>query len=190
MLSMTAGAGRSAQATTDDALAVAARTDREAFLVLYDRYVPRIERYVAARTGSAEVEDTVSAIFLKALARIRAFHPERGAFGPWLFAIARTTVVDGYRARRGTGQEMDLSWLVEPSPGPEAAALSTEARVAIHAALATLTREQRDALALRYAADLPFAEVARTLHRSEPAAKMLVQRGLHALRRYLEENPI
>ncbi len=190
MLSMTAGAACLPEATTDEALAVAARTDREAFLVLYDRYLPRIERYVAARTGSVEVEDTVSAIFLKALARIRTFHPARGAFGPWLFAIARTTVVDGYRARRGTDQEADLSWLAEPAPGPEAVALSAETVVAIHTALAILTREQRDALALRYAADLPFAEVARTLRRSEPAAKMLVQRGLHTLRRYLEENPI
>lgn len=187
---MTVGAACLPEATTDDALAVAARTDREAFLVLYDRYVPRIERYVAARTGSAEVEDTVSAIFLKALARIRTFHPARGAFGPWLFAIARTTVVDGYRAGRGASQEADLSWLVEPSPGPEAAALSAETRRTIHAALATLTRQQRDALALRYAADLPFAEVAHALYKTEPAAKMLVQRGLHALRRYLEENPI
>lgn len=187
---MTVGAACLPEATTDDALAVAARTDREAFLVLYDRYVPRIERYVAARTGSAEVEDTVSAIFLKALSRIRTFHPARGAFGPWLFAIARTTVVDGYRARHGTGQEADLSWLVDPSPGPESAALGAETGAAIHAALATLTRQQRDALALRYAADLPFAEVARALHRSEPAAKMLVQRGLHALRHCLEENPI
>ena len=187
---MTVGAACLPEATTDDALAVAARTDREAFLVLYDRYVPRIERYVAARTGSAEVEDTVSAIFLKALSRIRTFHPARGAFGPWLFAIARTTVVDGYRAGRGASQEADLSWLVEPSPGPEAAALSAETRRTIHAALATLTRQQRDALALRYAADLPFAEVAHALYKTEPAAKMLVQRGLHALRRYLEENPI
>lgn len=190
MLSMTVSASFSSETTTDDALAAAARTDREAFLVLYDRYVARIERYVAARTGSAEVEDTVSAIFLKALGRIRTFHPARGAFGPWLFAIARTTVVDGYRTRRGTSQEADLSWLVDPSPGPEAAALGAETRAAIHAALATLTRQQCDALALRYAADLPFAEVARALHRSEPAAKMLVQRGLHTLRHYLEENPI
>jgi RNA polymerase sigma-70 factor, ECF subfamily len=190
MLSTMTSASYPLGETTDETLAVSARSEREAFLELYDRYVPAIERYVAARTGSADVEDTVSAIFLKALTRLRTFRPERGAFRPWLFTIARTTVVDGYRSRHAAVQSTDLSWIADPSPGPESAVLGAEARTATRAALATLTQEQRDALALRYAADLPFVEIARTMQRSEPAAKMLVQRGLHTLRRYLEENPI
>jgi hypothetical protein len=68
MLSLTMGAVRSLDSLSDEALASAARQDREAFLILYDRYVLRIGRYVAARTGSADVEDIVSSVVVKALA--------------------------------------------------------------------------------------------------------------------------
>ena len=54
-------------------------------------------------------------------------------------------------------------------------------------ALAATGPDQRDALALRYGSGLRFAEVGRSLARSESAAKMLVQRGLAALRAGMNE---
>ncbi|MGI8969056.1 MAG: RNA polymerase sigma factor, partial [Chloroflexota bacterium] len=74
----------------------------------------------------------------------------------------------------------------EPQMGPEAAAVANEDAQRMRAALEALTPDQRDALALRYAGDLPFAAVAQILGKSKPATKMLVQRGLRALRRYYE----
>jgi RNA polymerase sigma-70 factor, ECF subfamily len=161
--------------------------DPQAFLALYDRYVPSIERYIAACTGQSDVEDLVSATFTRALSRIGSFRSERGTFAAWLFTIARNMVVDHHRRTDRRGEMNADDEPVERQPGPEAAAIANEESRRVHDALADLTAEQRDALALRYAVDLPFAAVAATLGKSEAAAKMLVQRGLQSLRRHLQE---
>ena len=174
---------------TDSSLARVAGTDRQAFLELYDRYVESIERFVAARTGSSEVEDLVSVTFMRALANIHTYRPDRGSIGTWLFTIARHVVVDHYRDR---ARSISPQPVVAPSPeqpGPETVVLRREEGRQVRTALEQLTAEQRDALALRYGADLPFAAVAASLGKSEAASRMLVQRGLHTMRRLLEKDP-
>lgn len=161
--------------------------DGQAFLALYDRYVASVERYIAARTDSSYVEDLVSTTFTRAFASFHTYQARRGSFAAWLFTIAHNAVVDHYRERAHV-VSLEPSWsMATPEPGPEALALTSEERQQMRAALADLTEDQRDALALRYAADLPFAAVARALGKTEPAAKMLVQRGLGALRRQFEK---
>jgi RNA polymerase sigma-70 factor (ECF subfamily) len=167
---------------------LAASHDRAAFLELHDRYVSRIERYVAAHTLSVDVEDIVSTTFERALARRSTFKPSRGTYASWLFRIARNAIADSYRARArhsGPGPERIDE---DRDTHPEQWVLAGEDRARVRRALRELTEEQRAALALRYAAGLPFGEVARALGKTEPAAKKLVQRGLRALRRLLEED--
>lgn len=184
-----AGVREEQEAEPSDAdLAARSAADRQAFLALYDRYVRRLELYVAARTGSSEVEDLVSVTFLRALSSIGTYRPERGLFAAWLFRIARNVVADHYRGRTGEASVEVPERVMDERPGPEGMAVAREERERIGAALTRLTAEQCDALALRYAADLSFAAVAKALGKSEPAAKMLVQRGLRALRRQLEED--
>jgi RNA polymerase sigma-70 factor, ECF subfamily len=175
-------------APTDADLAAQAATDREAFLTLYDRYVGAVERYVAARTNSSDVEDLVSATFTRALSQIGRYRPERGAFAAWLFTIARNMIVDHYRRQARAFAVTTGRAVTTGESGPEEAAVAAEERRKMWSALAQLTPEQSDALALRYGADLPFATIAASLGKSEAAAKMLVQRGLHSLRRHLEED--
>jgi RNA polymerase sigma factor (sigma-70 family) len=176
------------QSDTDAALARAAGVDRQAFLELYDRYVESIERFVAARTGSSEVEDLVSVTFLRALGNIHTYRPDRGSIGAWLFTIARHVVVDHYRDRARSISPQPVVAISPEQPGPEAVVLRWEEGRRVRTALVQLTVDQRDALALRYAADLPFAAVAASLGKSEAATKMLVQRGLHTMRRLLEKD--
>lgn len=173
----------------DISLARAAGLDRQAFLELYDRYVESIEHFVAARTGSSEVEDLVSATFMRALANIHTYRADRGSIGAWLFTIARHVVVDHYRDRARSISPQPVVAISPEQPGPEVVVLRWEEGRRVRTALDQLTVDQRDALALRYAADLPFAAVAASLGKSEAASKMLVQRGLHTMRRLLEKDP-
>ena len=171
----------------DEVLALAARSERAAFLTLYDRYAERVERYVLARVQNrSDAEDVVSATFMQALAKIDTFDSTRGSFAGWLFGVARNAVNMHHRNHRPCQPNV-----AEEQPDnemmPEDAAIQAEQTHAVRAAMKRLTEEQQDALALRYLADLPFAEVARQLGKSEGATKMLVNRGVRALRRYLEE---
>lgn len=169
----------------DSALAVAARDDREAFLQLYDRFVPHIERYVAARIGSGDVDDIVSGTFLRAIEHIGGFNPRRGSFAPWLFAIARNEIRTHYRRQSRTETLGDRDWQSDDI-GPDAVAERNEEMRRVMVAVSRLTGEQRDALALRFAAGLPFRDVGKVLGKSEGAAKMAVQRAIRALRAELE----
>ncbi len=177
-----AGEGEAAQA-------VAACTDSEAFLQLYDRYFERIERYVMARMAGPEVEDVVSVIFMRALEKIHLFRPDRGTFGAWLFGIARNAVRDHFRRRGRFGfWALDsVETAPEPRSGPEDVALHGEQMEDVWRAFLTLTEDQREALVLYYIAELKYTEVARVMGKSDFATRKLAQRGLEGLRQQLSK---
>jgi RNA polymerase sigma-70 factor (ECF subfamily) len=130
----------------------------------------------------------VSTIFFRALTKIDTYQPQRGTFSAWLFAIARNAIHDHRRLTMGR-RLIPLAAaddVPEPRAGPEELAVERERYDTVRRAFEVCTPEQRDALALRYLAELSFAEVAGALGKSEPAAKMLVRRGLDAIRDELE----
>jgi RNA polymerase sigma factor (sigma-70 family) len=69
----------------------------------------------------------------------------------------------------------------------EAGAMSALDRSAVIAALAELPRRQREALVLRYYADLSEAQTAHAMGISAGAVKSHTSRGMAALRHLLEE---
>lgn len=174
---------------SDEELARAAGAGRQSFLVLYERHVQRVQRYVFSQVShTSEVEDLVSTVFFRALTKIDTFQSQRGSFSAWLFAIARNAIHDHRRLTMGR-RLIPLEAaddIPEPRAGPEELAVERERYDTVRRAFEVCTPEQRDALALRYLAELSFAEVAGALGKSEPAAKMLVRRGLDAIRDELE----
>jgi RNA polymerase sigma factor (sigma-70 family) len=163
--------------------------DKDAFMHLYERHVVKIERYVRHRvTDPADVEDVVSVIFLEALRHVRRYDPARAHFSTWLFGIATHTLHNYYR--RSGRRVPAMSELSHAVDDPEATTIRNETVEHMQKTLTTLSQDQQDALALRFGAGLSFVEVGAALHRSESAAKMLVQRALAGLRReFRQENP-
>jgi RNA polymerase sigma-70 factor (ECF subfamily) len=157
-----------------------AAADPAAFDVLYRRYLPAVYRYCLARTGSVpDAEDAASATFLATLRALGRYR-EQGRFQAWLFTIARREVAAHWRRRRETAREMrDLEAHVD-GPG-------RDERMAIEAALASLTTDRRDAIALRFYGGLSVAEIAQAMDKGESAVKMLLHRGLKQLAGKLAE---
>jgi RNA polymerase sigma-70 factor, ECF subfamily len=86
------------------------------------------------------------------------------------------------REREYSGDE--LPFLPEPGGGdadPEAAALSTQQREELLAALAHVRAEHRAALVLRHMEGLSYAEIARILDVPDGTAKGWVSRGRAAM---------
>jgi hypothetical protein len=74
--------------------------ERAALEALYRRYVERVWRYAFARTRDREVAaDVVQDTFLRVWQRIGTFRG-RAQFSTWLFAVARSALVDEVRRRR------------------------------------------------------------------------------------------
>lgn len=173
---------------TEDALvAEAAKTDAGAFGELYERYHPRVYRYVFHRVGNApDAEDITAVVFMKALEALPNFQSRRSGFAPWLFRITRNSVVDHYR--RGRRQEpLDDLEQHAPNADPLHHALGSESRAELHALVRDLSPDQRDVILLRYTADLSFAEIATILRKNEPAVRMLLHRGLRKLKAVMDD---
>jgi RNA polymerase sigma factor (sigma-70 family) len=77
---------------------------------------------------------------------------------------------------------------VPHAPSAEATALVGEEQRAAVAALRRLPPRQREALVLRYFADLPESEIAQAMGISRGTVKSTTARGLAALDRMLRED--
>ncbi|MFN8590542.1 MAG: sigma-70 family RNA polymerase sigma factor [Thermomicrobiales bacterium] len=87
-------------AVVADLVARAKRGDGEAFGRLYDHYVGEVYAFVAVRLLDQEAaQDMTQSIFVRALQSLASCQ-EDAAFPGWLFAIARNSVTDHFRAAR------------------------------------------------------------------------------------------
>lgn len=140
---------------------------RLAFLMLGDR-------------GAAE--DVVQEAFYS-LHRIWDRLPARDNMAGYL----RVSVLNGCRSVIRRSRRVPALIEVGSAASAEADALVGEERRAAVAALRRLPARQREALVLRYFADLPVNEIARAMGVSPGTVKSTTARGLAALARMLRE---
>jgi RNA polymerase sigma-70 factor, ECF subfamily len=170
--------------SSDAELVDAARRDPAAFDALYRRYLPGVYRYVLARVGSVPpAEDVTAAVFMDALVGLRHYR-EQGRFTAWLYTIARRRV---FAHRR---QAARLAPLDRADLGVAGESEDVERVALLFRAMAELTDERREALALRFFAGLKVSEVAQAMGKGESAVKMLLHRGLAQLREILSEDDV
>jgi RNA polymerase sigma-70 factor (ECF subfamily) len=178
----------SASALPDDAeLVEQSRADAEAFGALYDRYCDRIYRYVYRRLSDHEAaEDVTAEIFLKALKAIDSYRPATAPFSAWLYRIAANAVIDHARAKRVT-MSLDVAMDTADVAAPvDEQAINRAEAARVWEAIDQLSEAQRTAVTLRYRRDLPIADIAGQMGRSEGAVKLLLNRGLAAVRVQLD----
>ncbi len=171
----------------DEALALAARHDPDAFGVLYERHRLAVYRYLRTRTSTEDdAIELTSITFERALGSIDRFRPSGGGFLAWLLRIARNAAIDWGRRHRPT-VDLDVG-LVDglAADRPEDAALALERRRAVAQALATLPDVQRDAIVLRYGAGLTARQIGEVLGKREAATQKLLSRALASLRERID----
>jgi RNA polymerase sigma-70 factor (ECF subfamily) len=181
-------AGESAE---DASLVLRSQSDPEAFGLLYDRYCDRIYGYVYRRLRDREAaEDVTAEIFIKALKAIDTYRPEIAPFAAWLYRIAGNAVIDHVRARRVMVSIDAVADAADAGSAVDERALDRVEIDRVWAAVDRLPPAQRAAVTLRFGRDLPIAAIAAHMGRSEGAVKLLLNRGLTALRTVLDSGQV
>jgi len=171
------------------ALVEQARTDSEAFGLLYEQYVDRIYSYVYYRTGNHhDAEDLTAKVFYQAMNHISAYTQRGAPFSSWLYRIAHNLVANWYRDK-SRRQVISLERLLvvghRSEEGPFEQAALNEQRKALVATIRCLPTDRQQLLILKFVEHLSNAEIGQILGRSEGAVKSLYRRTLLALREEL-----
>ncbi len=169
---------------TDAELVALTRTgDANAFGTLVSRYYDACWRFAFHMLGErADADDVVQDSFLRAYLAIGRYD-ERDQFRGWLFRIltnqCRNFITSrGRRTRRFVQDEV----AIESAPAPQTGFQLGVEDAALARALAQLDPSQREALLLKYAEGLEYAEMSRMTGVGESALKMRVKRGSERLR--------
>jgi RNA polymerase sigma-70 factor, ECF subfamily len=165
-------------------LASASQGDRDAFGMLYERYVDRIFNYIYYRTGNVnDAEDLTARVFQRAMNHIVNYTDRGVPFSAWLYRIAHNLVANWHRDR-SRRQEIPITEtpIVARDTPPEASLVQTQEKEALLNLIRGLPSERQTLLILKFVEHLSNAEIGAIMGRSEGAVKSLYHRTLMALR--------
>jgi RNA polymerase sigma-70 factor, ECF subfamily len=163
--------------------------DEEAFRELVTRHHARVFRLCRLRTDDeSAAEELTQDVFVRVHRALGGFRGE-AALGTWIYRIAINLCRDRER-RNGRRRAFTLVPLptlggsgeeVSRAPGPDDGALAGEAAARLRSALGGLRPELREALELRYFAELSYAEIAAAMGCELGTVSSRLSRGLERL---------
>jgi RNA polymerase sigma-70 factor (ECF subfamily) len=161
--------------------------DREALEELYLLHFDRIYSYLHMSVGNRhDAEDLTTQTFLKMLESIKRFRWQSAPFSAWLFRIAHNLAMDHFRASRRWQPEEEVPEPPgETEPSAELAALQSIGRESMLDLIEGLSQDQKQVLTLKFVFNLPNAEVATVLGKTEGAVKSLQHRALVSLQKHI-----
>ena len=166
-----------------------AKTDKEAFLQIYDLYFKRIYDYAYFRTmNRSEAEEITSKTFLAALENIKRYEYRNIPIAVWLYRIASHAVTDLYRQKEKTIDLTDRPVEEQNALTPEDIYVHKSEKERVIKHLKDLPPMQQQAIVLRYTQDLSHKEISQIMDKTEGAVKQLLFRGLTTLRERMMRN--
>ncbi len=156
------------------------RAEVQKFELFYQENLDGIYRFVYSHVRNREVaEDLTSQVFLKA---VRSLDLERSAHSSsaWLFRVARTTIVDYWRAHCRRAATHSLEELVVAGwEGPvDANPVRSKAADRVEDILQTLPGRDREVLTCRFLLDFSVRETALSMGVTETNVKVMQYRAL------------
>jgi RNA polymerase sigma-70 factor (ECF subfamily) len=152
---------------------------------LYAAHSEQLFSFLVYRTGDRSMaEDVLSDTFERALNARRLFDRSKASERTWLYTIALNLLKDNARRRAAEGRALER--VAAPAPEVDEAALDRiEQGDDLSRALAALSAEEREAIALRYGADLTVPEIAKVTKERLTTIEGRVYRALRKLREEL-----
>jgi RNA polymerase sigma-70 factor (ECF subfamily) len=166
-------------------LVARAKTDVEAFGVLYERYVRQIYNYIYYRTGNTQdAEDLTARVFQRAGQHLPRYVDRGLPFSAWLYRIAHNVVANWHRdeSRRKALPLNGAALSDLQAEAPEETLEDHHRRELLLRAIRRLPGERQQLIILKFVEQMSNAEIGAVMNRSEGAVKSLYHRTLVALR--------
>jgi RNA polymerase sigma-70 factor (ECF subfamily) len=180
-----------AELSDEAALTQAGKGNKEAFGVLYERYVGRIYNYVYYRTGNPyDAEDLTARVFFRAMHHIETYQNRGLPFSAWLYRIAHNLVANWHRDNsRRPEIPLDDGILLQKhlEEHPEAALVESEERERLLRIIRTMPPDRQQLIILKFIDHMSNAEIGLIMGKTEGAVKSLYHRTLLSLRDDLDE---
>jgi RNA polymerase sigma-70 factor (ECF subfamily) len=144
------------------------------FAELVERYGARLFHFLYHKTGNVQdAEDLVQDTFVKAYQNIHRYS-NSWKFSTWLFTIAKRLASSYYRRLR---RSQTIAKVEAGVPEPGEIVTQEESRQSLWATARDLSRNQYQALWLKYAEDMSIKEIARVMIKSQVNVKVLLYRA-------------
>lgn len=172
----------------DEALVAAVCTgDETALVTLYDRYAPSVYSLALRITGDRlTAQEVTQDTFLRLWKSATQFDRARGAFGAWLFAIARRRALDVLRSRQRQAKVADGTFISDGGTLPEPSQPDTTEQIVlahvVSQAVATLPLVQRQTIELAYFGGLTQQQIATQTGEPLGTVKSRMRTAMETLR--------
>lgn len=144
----------------------------KAFTELYNRYSQRVYNYLQGKVkNSADSDDLLQKIFIK-VHESKHLYKNKYKFEQWIFVIARTQVLDFFRANRRYKERL-------AKLGPEESS-SLEVDLSL---FNKLDESQRELLEMKYIDELSYEEISKIVNKSEVSLRKSLSRMISGLKK-------
>jgi RNA polymerase sigma factor (sigma-70 family) len=144
----------------------------EAFNELYFRFSHKVFSFIQKKVrNQADAEDILQKVFIK-IHESKHLYKIKFKFEQWIFIIARSAVMDFFRARsRYDNRIAKTESLTEKTETLEAENFNS------------LSEDQKELLELKFIDELTYQEMSALLQKSEPSIRKMVSRIMINLRK-------
>jgi RNA polymerase sigma-70 factor (ECF subfamily) len=161
--------------------------DQRAATLLVERNAGAVARFAASLGARGDVQEVVQDTFVRAFASLDSFRGE-STLRTWLFTIARRLLLDRRRSDRRRGEQLEIQ---DEDAVTEYDALDTvvadETRKRMHAAVARLSKTQREVFMLRVSEGMSYKEIADVAGTTEGAARVHYHNAMRAIKEFLDD---
>jgi RNA polymerase sigma-70 factor (ECF subfamily) len=170
----------------ESALTAARAGDEAGFSTVYRALTPGLQRYVRTLVGEA-AEDVTADAWLQIARDLGRFSGDLAAFRAWTATIARNRALDHLRRVRVRPDTVEITAAVEPAADDDVPEAALERMSTAHAVslIASLPKDQAEAVMLRVVVGLDAEAAGRVLGKRAGAVRTAAHRGLTRLAREL-----
>jgi RNA polymerase sigma-70 factor (ECF subfamily) len=162
--------------------------ERKEFERLYEEHAQPLYAFLVYRTRDQQLaEDVLADTFVRVLRTGWPFDRRKASQKTWVYSIALNILRDHYRREEAERRAMQRRPVDTAERVEEVEPLPVGEREELAEAMAALSEDEREAIALRYTTDLEIKEIAKLTRSPVSTVEARIYRALGKLRDRMEQ---